>query len=188
MEAAAQRQADSDTAVQQHLSNIANFIAGVPIAPLAAAEGPSTAAAAAAAPTNPGSGSKKRRRQDAATAAAEAAKVTLAVPASEPPATPAAAVSGGAARVLSLASCAVLLGGPLAWLLRLLFSNDSMMDVGGRQQLYREAMRLLRYVFWPEMCHIKGCCLVGCGVVGCGVAGDTVVREWQQLYKEPYTC
>jgi hypothetical protein len=41
----------------------------------------------------------------------------------------------------------VLLGGPLAWLLRLLFSNDSMMDVGGRQQLYREAMRLLRWGF-----------------------------------------
>lgn len=56
---------------------------------------------------------------------------------------PAAAV--GSAGGVGVAGCAVLLGGPLAWLLRLLISNDSLMDVGGRQELYRQAMQLLRY-------------------------------------------
>jgi hypothetical protein len=134
MEAAAQRQAASDAALQQHVSNIANFIAGLPIA---------AAAANGAAPNGTGaatsSGSKKRRRQDAAAPAAEAPAAPVST--QQP-----AAAAGVGACALGLASCAVLLGGPLAWLLRLLFSNDSLMDVGGRQQLYREAMRLLRCV------------------------------------------
>jgi hypothetical protein len=131
MEAAAQRQAESDAALQQHLSNIANFVAGLPIAATAAG----LPAAANGAAASAGSGGKKRRRQDD-TAEAE-------VPLQAPPA-PAAAAAGVGVRGLTLVSCAVLLGGPLAWLLRLLFSNDSLMDVGGRQQLYREAMRLMR--------------------------------------------
>jgi hypothetical protein len=38
----------------------------------------------------------------------------------------------------------VVLAGPLAWLLRLLFHNDSLMDVVERQELYSAAMELLR--------------------------------------------
>lgn len=52
----------------------------------------------------------------------------------------ATAAAGG----LSVAACAALLAGPLAWLLRLLFSNDSLMDLGNRQELYRQGMKLLR--------------------------------------------
>lgn len=55
-----------------------------------------------------------------------------------------AAAAGGSAIGIGVLGCAVLLGGPLAWLLRLLFSNDSLMDVGGRQGLYRQGMALLR--------------------------------------------
>jgi len=40
--------------------------------------------------------------------------------------------------------CGVVLAGPLAWLLRLLFSNDSLMDVVGRTELYSAGMQLLR--------------------------------------------
>lgn len=40
--------------------------------------------------------------------------------------------------------CGVVLAGPLAWLLRLLFHNDSLMDVVERQELYSAAMELLR--------------------------------------------
>jgi hypothetical protein len=40
--------------------------------------------------------------------------------------------------------CGVVLAGPLAWLLRLLFHNDSLMDVVVRQDLYSTAMQLLR--------------------------------------------
>jgi pyruvate/2-oxoglutarate dehydrogenase complex dihydrolipoamide acyltransferase (E2) component len=40
--------------------------------------------------------------------------------------------------------CGVALAGPLAWLLRLLFHNDSLMDVVERQELYSAAMELLR--------------------------------------------
>jgi hypothetical protein len=39
---------------------------------------------------------------------------------------------------------AVVLAGPLAWLLRLLFENDSLMDVVGRRDLYSAGMELLR--------------------------------------------
>uniref|UniRef100_A0A383W5T2 UBC core domain-containing protein n=1 Tax=Tetradesmus obliquus TaxID=3088 RepID=A0A383W5T2_TETOB len=138
MEAAAQRQVQSDAALQQHLSNIAAFIAGRPIAAAAAAAMESAAAGNGAAPS--GSGSRKRQRQDAA-----AAEATPAAPAGIQP-QPAAAAAGVGVGALCLAGCAVLLGGPLAWLLRLLFSNDSMMDVGGRQALYREAMTLLRLI------------------------------------------
>lgn len=41
---------------------------------------------------------------------------------------------------------AVVLAGPLAWLLRLLFENDSLMDVVGRGELYSAGMELLRWV------------------------------------------
>lgn len=41
---------------------------------------------------------------------------------------------------------AVVLAGPLAWLLRLLFENDSLMDVVGRRGLYSAGMELLRLV------------------------------------------
>lgn len=39
---------------------------------------------------------------------------------------------------------AVALAGPLPWLLRLLFENDSLMDVVGRGELYSAGMELLR--------------------------------------------
>ena len=61
---------------------------------------------------------------------------------------------------VGVAGCAVLLGGPLAWLLRLLVSNDSLVDVGGRQQLYRQAMQLIRWGTSSVTCFVGNrCCL-----------------------------
>ena len=45
---------------------------------------------------------------------------------------------------LSWPVCGVVLAGPLAWLLRLLFQNDSLMDVVARGELYGAAIELLR--------------------------------------------
>lgn len=40
--------------------------------------------------------------------------------------------------------CGMVLAGPLAWLLRLLYQNDSLMDVVGRAELYSAGMELMR--------------------------------------------
>lgn len=135
MSAAAKRQDAQDTAVRQHLNNIAHLIIGAPLA--SAGGGGGAAGPAGPFSSVPGKGRKRRRQEQQDEIEDQGGVVAL------PPAAAGAAAAAGRA-ALSLVCCAVLLGGPLAWLLRLLLSNDSLMDVGGRQELYREAMQLIK--------------------------------------------
>lgn len=47
---------------------------------------------------------------------------------------------------IPISLCAVLLAGPLPYLLRLLFRNDSLLDISARKHLYEDVMRLMRSV------------------------------------------
>eukprot|EP00775_Hariotina_reticulata_P008948 gene8948-9124_t len=139
MAAAACRQKASDAAVLRCLNNITLLASGrSPLPPAqqaaAAVATPTEGAAAASTP------SRKRRRHSINQAGADG----QGSPGSGMlPAGPASSIAA-AGRALGVAGVAVFLGGPLAWLLRLLFQNDSLLDIGGRQELYQAGMTLIR--------------------------------------------
>jgi hypothetical protein len=142
MAAAAGRQKATDAAVLRCLNNI-TLLARDGFLP-AAEQAQAAAASATEAAAVPGTGStesRKRRRLSVDQARAEFLPGSAGCGAAS--AGPARSTAGSV-QALGVAGVAAFLGGPLAWLLRLLFQNDSLLDIGGRQDLYRAGMRLIR--------------------------------------------
>lgn len=57
---------------------------------------------------------------------------------------PRAAAAGGMPGLLPWPVCSVVLAGPLPWLLRLLFKDNSLMDIVARRELYSAGLELMR--------------------------------------------